>query len=148
MKLLKELFSGNEFDDRLDYSEEENEKEFDFDFDFENPEPDESEEELDFENRQYSRDYDDMDDLGGEDSGFESEWSDFEDEDYGSEEDYPEGMDDMPHDDYESDGLGGLESDEDLDGDSEAEIENIGNEIKDLYARLAKLAAAGDLDLM
>lgn len=118
MDLLKELFS---FDD---FEENNQEEEFDFDFD------DESEE-LNFDDDSFhgygfyededddDDDYDDLDSMGSDD-------------DFGSEEDYPESMDDMPGMDPE---------------DMEDEVEDIAKEIESLYQRLGKLAAAGDLNL-
>jgi hypothetical protein len=119
MKLLKELFYSDEFEDQNDYSSDD-EDEFDFDFD------PQAEQELNFDDENIS-------------DHFGDEYS--EEEDYGAEEDYPESMIDMPHDEYEDDEEGGLI-------DPEAEIDSIKDEIEGLYARLGKLAAAGDLNLM
>lgn len=148
MKLLKELFSFDEYDDNEDYSRDD-EDEFDFDFDFEEPEPDESERELDFDDGDYSNEFnfdDDDDDSELPDHDFGDEES--EDE-YGSEEDYPENIADMPHDEFDDDGEGGLVSDEEAEVDAPvgSEVEEIKSEIESLYARLGKLAAAGDLSL-
>lgn len=125
MKLLKELFSFDDYDSNDEYGPEDGEEEFDFDFDLEG----QGDSELDFDPSQYSEEEDVIN-------------PELEDG-YGAEEDYPEGMMDMPHDDYTEDGEGGLESEEGIEG----EIEDIKGEIEGLYARLGKLAAAGDLDL-
>jgi hypothetical protein len=129
MKLLKELFSFDDYDSEEEFGMGEDEEEFDFDFDFEEPEGEDDE--LDFNHDQLP--YDDDDDM-------DMEMGD----EYGADEDYPEDMMDMPHDDFEDDGEGGLVSDEGM----EEEIGNIKQEIESLYARLGKLAAAGDLDLV
>ena len=124
MKLLKELFSFDEQDD--DEFAPREEDEFNFDFDFENPDMDQ---ELDFNQDEFAGPEMDVEDESG----------------YGAEEDYPEGMIDMPHDEYAEDGEGGLE-----DGvpDEREELDDIKGEIESLYARLGKLAAAGDLNLL
>jgi hypothetical protein len=124
MKLLKELFSFDE-EENDEFAPAGGDDEFNFDFDFENPELDQD---LDF----------NVDGMG---DGMEIEGE----PDYGAEEDYPEGMMDMPHDDYEEDGEGGLE--DDLPNEQE-ELDDIKGEIASLFARLGKLAAAGDLGLM
>lgn len=126
MKLLKELFSFDEYDDD-EFSPEADDDEFDFNFDFENPDMDQ---ELDFNDdgdRRSALDYDDDND------------------DYGAEEDYPEDMRDMPTDEYDEDGNGGLT---DEIPDEQEELADIKGEIESLYARLGKLAAAGDLNLL
>ena len=126
MKLLKELFSFDEYDDD-EFSPEGSDDEFDFDFDFENPDIDQD---LDFNRGEF------------EDDGVDNVEAEA---DYGAEEDYPEGMMDMPHDDYEEDGEGGLVDDL---PDEQEELGDIKSEIESLYARLGKLAAAGDLNLL
>ena len=88
MKLLKELFSFDE-EENDEFAPAGGDDEFNFDFDFENPELDQD---LDF----------NADGMG---DGMEVEGE----PDYGAEEDYPEGMMDMPTDEYVEDGEGGLE---------------------------------------
>lgn len=124
MKFLKELFSLD--DDG--YAPADDDDEFDFDFDFEHPDMDQ---ELDFNDKEGA-------------SGFGEDEFDDDNDEFGSEEDYPEGMRDMPHDDYDDDGEGGLVDDDDQKG----ELDDIKSEIESLYARLGKLAAAGDLNLL
>jgi hypothetical protein len=118
MELLKELFSFDGPEEDTEGSKEE------FDFDFED-----DSDELNFDG-DFAR--------GGDTDYEEDESEDYDSDEFpdldgmGSEEDYPETMNDMPS------------MDED---DMEDEVDAIRSEIEDLYSRLGKLAAAGDLNL-